>query len=582
MGFRNLSIGAKLGGSYGLLVLLFVAVAVANFASFRGLNRAVDASTEAQEAQVMLAQREVDHFNWMRSLGELFLNDAVTEVTVQMDDHKCGLGSWLYDPEMRKAAASDPELMARLKSLEEPHAKLHKSARHIADVYVADDPTTHTVAKSIFDHESAEALEAVRARLGSLTELYEERATVAAGTMADSISSAVTVMFALSCVALLAALGMWYLMRRGIVVPIRAIAKCAELLSVGDVDQRIEVRSRDEIGTLAKAFNGLIEYFQNVATAAKKIAAKDLRVDITARSDKDDLGRSFKLMADSLAGMVRTLNDNAEQLVSAVTEIASSSEQMSRGAKDQANQIQQTSVAVDEMSATVLESTRNAAEAAQASRSTSDTATAGGHMVQETIQGMQAISEVVRASSESIQQLAESADRIGEIIGVIDDIADQTNLLALNAAIEAARAGEQGRGFAVVADEVRKLAERTGKATGEITDMIRGIQGQTKGAVQSMEAGISQVANGRDLADRSGKSLSEIMTMSHNVLTMIEQIATASEEQSRASEEIARNMESISNVTRETAAGAEQSASAAEQLSRQAESLRAIVADFKL
>ena len=582
MNFRRLSIGAKLGGSYGLMVLLFVAVTIANYSSFRGVNRAAEASDSAHKMRTMLAQKEVDHFKWMKSLGDLFLDETVTRVTVQMDDHKCGLGSWLYNPEVRSAAAGDPEVLAHLTALEGPHARLHKSAKHIADVYVADDPASHVRAKEIFDEESANALEDVRKEMKAMAELYEVRATASAGAMATSIGQATTVLLLLSSLAVLAALAMWYLMRRGIVLPLRSMADCAERLSLGDIDQRIEVRSQDEIGTLGKALGGLIEYIQDVAKAAKKIANRDLRVEIEARSEKDELGHSFRTMADSLSGIVRSLNENAEQLVSAVTEIASSADQMSRGAKQQSEQIEQTTVAVDEMSATVLESSKNAAEAAQASRTTSETADTGGRMVQETITGMQAISDVVQESSKSIGQLAESADRIGEIIGVIDDIADQTNLLALNAAIEAARAGEQGRGFAVVADEVRKLAERTGKATGEITDMIRGIQGQTKGAVDSMDSGIKQVANGRDLADRSGKSLDEIMTMSQNVLTMIEQIATASEQQSRASEEIAKNMDGISRVTKETAAGAEQSASAAEQLSRQAESLRAIVADFKL
>ncbi|HKK20007.1 MAG TPA: methyl-accepting chemotaxis protein, partial [candidate division Zixibacteria bacterium] len=202
--------------------------------------------------------------------------------------------------------------------------------------------------------------------------------------------------------------------------------------------------------------------------------------------------------------------------------------------------------------------------------------------VGDTINGMQRIADVVRISADSIGKLAKSADQIGEIISVIDDIADQTNLLALNAAIEAARAGEQGRGFAVVADEVRKLAERTGKATGEITDMIKGIQGETTEAVQSMESGISEVDNGRQLADSAGGSLTEIVSMSQRVMDMVQQIATATEEQSSAAEQISRNIEHISSVTKETATGAEQSAAAAEELNRQAEGMKQMVAQFKI
>ena len=195
---------------------------------------------------------------------------------------------------------------------------------------------------------------------------------------------------------------------------------------------------------------------------------------------------------------------------------------------------------------------------------------------------MQKIADVVRESGESIGKLSKSADQIGEIISVIDDIADQTNLLALNAAIEAARAGEQGRGFAVVADEVRKLAERTGKATTEISGMIKSIQNETAEAVKGMEAGTTEVEQGRELADKAGNSLNEIVNMSQRVMDMIQQIATATEEQSSAAEEISKNIEHISTVTEENAKGAEQSAAAAEQLNRQAEGLKQIVSEYKV
>jgi len=186
----------------------------------------------------------------------------------------------------------------------------------------------------------------------------------------------------------------------------------------------------------------------------------------------------------------------------------------------------------------------------------------------------------VNESANNIQKLADSAAQIGEIINVIDDIADQTNLLALNAAIEAARAGEQGRGFAVVADEVRKLAERTGKATNEITAMIKTVQTNTDDAVTSMESGLSEVDKGRELTDQAGNSLTEIVNMSDRVMDMIRQISTASEQQAATAEEITKNVESMLAVTHETAKGTEQSAAAAEQLNRQAEGLKNMVSEF--
>ena len=234
------------------------------------------------------------------------------------------------------------------------------------------------------------------------------------------------------------------------------------------------------------------------------------------------------------------------------------------------------------MSAKIVESSQNAAFATESARNAAEVAGEGGYVVQQTIEGMKAISESVKASAATIVELGKRSDEIGEIISVIDDIADQTNLLALNAAIEAARAGEQGRGFAVVADEVRKLAERTTRATAEIASMIKSIQEDTSGAVSSMEEGTIQVESGMAFAVKAGDSLKSIVSVVNVVQDMIEQIATASDEQSTAAEQISNNVSKIASVTKLSAQSAEQMATTAEELNRQTEALNELVGRFKL
>ena len=232
--------------------------------------------------------------------------------------------------------------------------------------------------------------------------------------------------------------------------------------------------------------------------------------------------------------------------------------------------------------ATVHEVSENCNKAAESAHETAQTARRGGTIVEDTLAHMRSIAGSVRETAQKVQELGSRSDQIGKIVGVIDDIADQTNLLALNAAIEAARAGEQGRGFAVVADEVRKLAERTTKATKEIAEMIQSVQTETRGAVEKMQSGTQQVEKGVEVTAKAGSSLKQIIGQAEHVGEMVTHIATAANEQSSATEQVNSNMDQINKLVAESAEGAQQSAKACEQLSGLAFELQNLVSRFKL
>ncbi len=306
------------------------------------------------------------------------------------------------------------------------------------------------------------------------------------------------------------------------------------------------------------------------------------RVPAEGHDEIAQMGQYFNEFIEKLQHMIKKVAHVTDKVASASVELSATAEEISKGTDTLTSRASQTAAAVEEMNATVGQVAQNSGKAASLAQDTVKTAQEGGTVVSSTISGMQQLSEAVSNSATIISDLGKSSDQIGEIVRTIEDIADQTNLLALNAAIEAARAGEQGRGFAVVADEVRKLAERTTKATKEIGDMIRQIQQDTRGAVDSMQQGTQKVTAGVDLVNKTGEALSQIVRMVSESADMIRQIAVASEEQSVATQQIASDIENVAKVTKESSSGAHESAKASQDLSQLAVELQGIVGGFKL
>jgi methyl-accepting chemotaxis protein len=336
-----------------------------------------------------------------------------------------------------------------------------------------------------------------------------------------------------------------WIIARSVARPVNAMLATVSDLSDGDGDltKRLTVNSRDEIGMLGDSFNQFLE---------------------------------------KLHDTISVVVGSSSQVAAAATELRASAESSATQAGGQLERISSIAGAVSEMSGSADEVARKSADAANSAKKSGDAAASGGDVVRKTIDGVQLVRNTIAKGSKTVEDLGVQSQSIGVIIQTINDIADQTNLLALNAAIEAARAGEHGRGFAVVADEVRKLADRTTKATAEIASSIKSIQAETSRAVDQMEAGRNEADAGMHLAGEAGTKLEEIVAGAQEVAGMIQSIAAAAEEQSATSGHIAQTMEQLASVAREAEAGAREASQAVSMLSENAEQLNSTVARFKL
>ncbi len=306
------------------------------------------------------------------------------------------------------------------------------------------------------------------------------------------------------------------------------------------------------------------------------------RIDYEVENEVGDMCRAFNAFMGKFHDIVVRLVQTTTQVSSTSSMLSTAYEMMAGNAGDVAAQASTIAVASEQMAATSNNVANNCTIAAQSSEQANASTLIGSGVVQQTVTVMNLIAERVKESAQTVEALGAKSDLIGEIVGTIEDIADQTNLLALNAAIEAARAGEQGRGFAVVADEVRALAERTTKATKEIGAMIKAVQSGTKGAVRSMVEGVSEVERGTMEAAKSGDALQGILSQIQAVTLQVNQIATATEEQTATSNEISCNIHMITDVMTATAEVAKESASSASELASLSNDLQNLVGQFRV
>lgn len=330
---------------------------------------------------------------------------------------------------------------------------------------------------------------------------------------------------------------------------------------------------------MQKSFNEMLSRLKDIAAGEGDLSK---RLDVNGKDEMAQAAYWLNMFIEKISSTISSVVGTTSTLASATYELNNTADQMATSAEEVAAQASTVATASEEMAATSNDIASNCHMAAASAQQAADTTQKGFDVVQRTVNGIRDRGERTKENAQAISSLGERSDQIGAIVATIEDIADQTNLLALNAAIEAARAGEMGRGFAVVADEVRALAERTTRATKEISEMIRAIQNETRQAIVSMEEGVKGTEKGAAEATQLETALQEILEQVNAVTMQVSQIATAAEEQTATTTEITNNIHRISEIIEGTSKGAQDTATASSTLSKMGEELRHLVGQFRL
>lgn len=539
---NNMNIGTRLGLGFGLVLLLLVVLGGMGIQGMGSINRGCEQIVDGDYSKIKLANAvNVRVAAIIENIELMMLKDQAGRVETKRDIEKLRTEYKDLMDKLEKLETTD-----KGKTLIDAAKSALGNARKANNDVIELSFAGNTVeAVNVFNREASPLIAKLRSAFTALVQYQEERMELSQVEASRRFEKSRITSFAIIAMAVLIGIAISIVITRSITVPLGQMRSMIQDIAQGegDLTKRLNADSRDELGETCRWFN---------------------------------------VFVDKLHGIISQISSTSTQVAAASSQLNATAENIATGAEEVVAQAETVATSGEEMSATSGNIAQNCQMAAEGAQRASQAARNGAEVVDKTVLVMGQIASNVQESARTVESLGARSDQIGAIIGTIEDIADQTNLLALNAAIEAARAGEQGRGFAVVADEVRALAERTTSATREIGEMIKAIQGETKGAVYAMEQGVKRVETGTAEAARSGEALRDILTQVNDVAMQVNQIATAAEEQTATTSEISSNMQQITAVVQQTSNGAQESATAAAQLSGNAEELQRLVRQFRL